>query len=513
MRTATPARHNPKYGPVVHFTDPGLLAPRYYTPPLSDDFTSDGPQLRYLFRQVWKDPQSGEFMELDRWQCAAIDHLLETYPDEWEDESLVGELRHRQACCILPRQSGKSVIGGALTLKALFLHVKSPIVVGTAGRNAAQAGIVFSRLRNTIRSSKNLANEFRRTPSARTMELKSGGTYVLYPARGDAVQGQDLTWGLLDELHLARPDLWAALMLGQRGQPRSLLIGISTAGDESCELVNSLTEQGRDLSDTPDPDSRFCYMEWSAPENLDVRSPEAVLSCNPRIYEGKISLTTVMQENKALTERDVARYVLCRTVRKTNSWMPLDHWQATTRKWPELPDGLKPTVVSVEITPGSTYATLTTAAVDDAGRVHTALYASVPNPPDSTIVEMLAELEDVYPDITVALDSYSGKGVAKLLVDEGTEPRMVTLADIANATAWAMAAIKDRRLTHCGTGLLNRQVRNAEAKLLPRGGYRVVPPKGGHNYVDAIQSFIVAGWMANKLADEPRETALGIGFG
>lgn len=498
------------YGPVVKFTNPGLLPPRYYTPPLSDNFTSAGPQVRHLFSKTWKDPQTGLFMVHDRWQCAAIDHMLETYPP---GHLMAGELRHRQSVIILPRQMGKSVIGGTLTLKALFLHTRSPIVVGTAGRNAAQAGIVFRRLRDTIRSSKALANEFRRTPSARTMELKSGGTYVLHPARGDAVQGQDLTWALLDELHLARPDLWAALMLGQRGQARSMLVGLSTAGDESCELVNALTEQGRDLSDTPDSDSRFFYAEWSAPEHLDIRSQEAVLSCNPRVYEGKIPLSLVMGENKSLTDRDVARYVLCRTVRKTNSWMPLDHWQATMRKWPELPNDLKPSVVSVEITPGSTYATLTTAGIDDSGRVHTALYASIPNPPDSLIVELLNELEAVYPDITFVLDNLTGKSVAKLLTDEGKNPRMVTLADIANATAWTMAAVKDRRITHCGTGLLNRQIRSAEAKLLPKGGYRVVPPKGGHNHVDAIQSFIMAAWSAHRLADEPTEPVLPLGFG
>jgi hypothetical protein len=496
------------YGPVVKFTDPGLLAPRYYTPPLSDVFTSDGPQTRHLFSKTWKDPQTGRFMQHDRWQAAAIDHLLETFPPGHE---MSGELRHRQGVIIVPRQSGKGILGGTLTIKALFLHVPSPIVVGTAGRNATQAGIVFRRLRETIRSSKPLANEFRRTPSARTMELKNGGTYTLHPSSGDAVQGQDLTFGLLDELHLAKTDLWVALTIGQRGQPRSMLVGLSTAGDETCELVNSLTEQGRDLSDTPDPDSRFFFAEWSAPEHLDVRSEEAVLSCNPRVFEGKIPLSLVMEDNKRFTERDVDRYTLCRTVRKTNSWMPLDQWQATARKSAELPNGLKPSVASCEITAGGTYATLTVAASDDGGRVHTALYASVPNPRDSLLVELLGELDAAFPDIVLVLDSLSGKSVSKLLADEGKTPRVVTLNDVANATAWTMAAIKDRRLTHCNTGLLNRQIRSAEAKLLPKGGYRVVPPKGNH--VDAIQSMIIAGWMANRLADEPAEHPISLGFG
>jgi phage terminase large subunit-like protein len=466
-----------------------VLPPRYASPPLSEEYTSQGPQLRKLFKAVWTNPQTGKPLELEPWQEELIDRILETNPD--------GTLRYRQVVVVVPRQSGKSLIAGALTLYALFLHARMPIVVGTAGKTAEQAGIVFNRLKTVIMSQPALKKFFKRVTSTRGMELKNGGVYNLYPSKGDSVQGVDLTYAILDELHLAKPELWSALEYGQRAQDMSQVVAITTAGTENSILLNNLMATGRDLANNPDPTSRFGYFEWSAPEHLRWDSEEAVLASNPRVASGAIPIDRIMDSIKTTLPAEYQRYTLNWVTKASDSWLPQEQWYAAKRKWPELPD--KPTVIHTEVTPGRTYATLSIACMTPDKRVHTQVLASIPNPLNSSLAEIIYEVAQEYPDITVTLDSLKGKDIGERLIEKGISVKYVTLSDIVDATAWAYNAVKKGTVTHDGASVLNRQINYAEIKVLPKGGYRVVPKKGYE--ADSVYAFLISAYMAFKLSD------------
>lgn len=474
----------------------GVLLPRFHTPPLSDDFPSAGPRLRVLVGKVWTDPQTGRPIMPEAWQSWLLDRVLEKYPP---GHPRAGELRFRQAVIVIPRQAGKSLLAAFLTLYALFQSARQPMVIGVAGRSATQAQIVFNRVRQAILANPSLRAQFKRVTASRGLELVNGGSYAVLPSLGAALQGYDLTAAVLDELHLARSETWEALMFGQRAQPKSLIVAITTAGTENAELLNTLTAKGRELSMSPDPDSRFGYWEWSAPTELPFDSPQAVLAAHPRVYSGAIPLDTVMDEIRTAHPDAVRQFTLNQTVKSVNTWLDAVVWQQANRR-AGIPAGLKPSVVSVEITPGSSYASLSLAAVDDQGRIHTEHVASVSNPATSRLVDLVEELVTAMPDLVVAVDSLRGKDLAQRLAAAGRTVRVVTLNDVAEATAWSYNALKAGTLIHCGSQLLSRQVVKAQAKPLPKGGFRVVPTK--NNDIDALQATLISAWLANRIADE-----------
>ncbi len=484
-----------------------LLLPRYYTPPLSEEFTSDGSRLINVFSKVWKNPQTGRLMQLEDWQIWLLNRMLERFPKGHKYE---GEIRYRQIVVILPRQSGKSLIAAALTLYALFAHARTPIVIGTAGHSAEQATIVFGRLKDTIMSVPQLKAKFKRKPGLRVMTLTSGGSYAVFPASGNAVQGQDLTFAILDELHLAKPELWSALVFGQRAQDMSVLTSITTAGDDSSDLLNTLTMQGRELAVNPDPDSRFGFFEWSCPteqESKDLGIPvipwnseEAILCCNPRVVSGAIPIERIMQENKYSSESEVRRYALNQPTKSRTLWMDLSSWRNVARKWAQFPPGVIPSVVAIELTSGGTYASVTLAGMDDKGKVHTQLHASIPNPATSYLVTMIRDLTKEYPDLQVATDSLRGKDIAAKLAEDGIPVRTINLNEVAESISWVFNAVKRKAITHCNASVINMQVKYAQAKALPRGGYRLISQN--NQELDAIYSTIFAAYTCHRVHDE-----------
>ncbi|WIM99398.1 terminase large subunit [Actinoplanes oblitus] len=474
-----------------------LLLPQFHTSPLSEDFTSAGPKLRKVFEAVWKDPQTGKFMKLDEWQAWLIDRILETYPP---GHRFAGELRYRQVVLCIPRQQGKSLIAACLSFYFLFMHVPQANVIGTAGRNENQAKIVYKRFRDAILASTLLRKEFGRTPGMGMMTTKSGSAYRIYPSNSDALQGEPITGGICDELHLMKQDVWDAVVYGQRAQNKSMLIGLSTAGDDKSELLENLITQGKALTEEHDPESRFGFFMWQAPEDLRWDSPEAVLSCNPAVACGRVPVERILEDLKTTMPEDYRRYTLNWTAKSRSGWMDMSRWRLAKRKWPELP--VSPTVAVAEFTPGNTYATIVLAGHDTNNMIHTYTLRIILEPTNAEVAEDLAMLRSFYPDIVIGLDSIDGRDVTERLKNVGIETRQISLGTYANAAVWLLNAVDKGKATHDGNGQLQLQVSKAVMKVLPRGGYRLATAKNGH--VDMVKATVEAAYIANMVKDEQK---------
>jgi len=99
-----------------------LQLPTRYTPPLSEDFPTDGHKVAELVRVAWRTPENPEGIELDEWQKWLLNHMLERYPEGHEH---AGELRFRQITVSVGRQNGKSLISAALAIWGMLMHYPS----------------------------------------------------------------------------------------------------------------------------------------------------------------------------------------------------------------------------------------------------------------------------------------------------------------------------------------------------------------------------------------------------
>ncbi|MFN9953977.1 MAG: terminase large subunit domain-containing protein, partial [bacterium] len=111
--------------------------------------------------------------------------------------------------------------------------------------SADQAKIVYRRLKHQVDSSELLAHFFSKSTEHRGLWTKDGtGIYKVIAAKAATAQGLHPSLVVFDELHVANEDVWTAMSLGSATRTDGLTIGITTAGDDTSNLLKHLYERG-----------------------------------------------------------------------------------------------------------------------------------------------------------------------------------------------------------------------------------------------------------------------------
>ena len=136
-----------------------LQLPTTWTPPLSDDFPSDGEKLAELVKAAWRSPENPQGLTLDPWQEWLLTHILERYPDGHE---LAGELRYRQVVVSMGRQNGKSLLASILGIYGMLMHQQSGASVISLASSIDQARIIYNRVLYVIQANPFLSKRFKK---------------------------------------------------------------------------------------------------------------------------------------------------------------------------------------------------------------------------------------------------------------------------------------------------------------------------------------------------------------
>lgn len=509
-------------------TPVGDWRPTRYTPTLSgsEEFTTEGDRLLAVAAEHWRSPEAVRFI-LDVWQAWLIRHVLETYPPDWPVEKLRGKLRYRQVVISIARQNGKSIIAAVLALWMLAMHVRGPRVVGMASLDQ-QAKIVYDRLKYAIDANPALLRELRTTgtrgihkratPHPRGLTLDQmkkrdrgatgldAGTYQILAAGEDPAQGQPVTGGIYDELHLGIAALWDAIVKGQTAKDNAILIGITTAGDDDSDLLIRLYADGEEA--LAGNDERFGFFVW---EGLtDDLTEDNVIAANPAIACGRVDLDITMNEARKLwrapadktgvTGRDrVIRYTLNRFVAgSADSWASLPSYLATATD-DIAHDG--EVVYSVDRSAGWEWATIQATSNHD-GRILTEVVAAIPDPDHDLIVEALTRLSRRGP-CAFALDRATLAAVAATMKDAGHEVWALTAAEMSAAAATGAATIARRALDHPGDPLTRSQMPKAKRRNGSEG-WRVSRTLSTSD-VDAIIALIAGVYVASVRPSDTRQ--------
>lgn len=424
------------------FTGSEVWAPTAFTPPLSDNPTSDGYRLIKLVEKYWLNPD-GSRVVLDEWQKQLLIAVLETYPN--------GKLRYRQVVISLGRQNGKSLIAAILSLYALIQHTRGPLVIGVASTRE-QAQIVYDRTHYVIKNVPRL-NKIIKPTGTRGLRFRDGsGSYQMRASKGEALQGLPVTLGICDELHILDAEVWDALVNGQRAQTNGILIGITTAGDDESFLLKRLYDQGKEA--LGDPESRFGFFLWEAPEGSTIDTPGALEAANPAIACGRIDVETVRSDVRALPEVDQKRYALNSWIPAVSGWLPGATWSACGTGG--IPEGASDLVWSVDRSQGQEWASIALSAKHE-GRLYTQLVASIPKPNVDQLTTILVDLTSRHGG-AVALDSYQLKPLANEMKSRGIECWPLSAVEMTNAASTIYAKIMRQELSHNNDALLSAQV-------------------------------------------------------
>ena len=469
-------------------------APARFTAPLVSDFDTAGPKLVALAQRHFRTPETG-LLQLDCWQRALINHVLERYPADWPVVELRGHLRYRQVIISMARQNGKSLLGAIFALFGLLQHVAGPSVVGLA-TSVEQANVVYQRVRYAVDNDAALGRRLKATGTRGIVRRDGSGSYQVKPSLTEGLQSVPITMAVADELHLMKRVQWDSIVQGQRAQAAALVAGITTAGDDESELLLHLYEVAdRAIAGHRE---RFGAFIWEAPAGSSIWTPGAMEAASPGIASGRIQLETARTDIQDQPLPDQQRYGLNQFIVQLAPWFPIDKWLNAPHTTGLDPDDQDDVVIGVARTESWEYATLVAAAKTDQGDLRTTVLATLVDPDQDELLDLCAALAARH-QATFAMDSASLSGLGKALRRCGHEVYILTQNEVCQASAGGFAAIQQGRLGHDGHRLTIHQWQRAR-RVTSGESWRI---SGRGQQADAVLATI----LAAHVADTTDETA------
>jgi phage terminase large subunit-like protein len=463
--------------------------PTAYTKPLSDNFVTDGDKLINISESLWRLPEKNdEKLVLTEWQKWLIRSVFERYPDDYDDINKAGRLRYKQVVISMPRKNGKSLLGALFAMYGMLLHEPAPEVVSVAA-SSDQAKVVYRRLLHQVQTSDLLKTLFSRSTEHRGLwTADSTGVYKVIAAKAATAQGLHPSMVVFDELHVANEDVWTAMSLGSATRPDGIIIGITTAGDDSSYLLKHLYERGY-KSIAQDKDfERFGFFLWEAPIGCDLDDEESIRRANPNLASGILSWESVKNEISTMPEPDARRYRLNQFVSSMNSWLPAGLWQS-------LDHGtvVNPKVFAIERTSSWEYASIVAAELQSDGIVHTELVGSFNN---TNIDEMLAACTKLQKyGVPFIMDGHTLSDLASTMKQKGFRVQTTSNKDLINASNNAYSRIIKKKLKHPKDEIVSLQMQRAIRKNI--GDSWKITRKDSSSDIDAALATVLAVWYVD----------------
>jgi phage terminase large subunit-like protein len=396
------------------------------------------------------------------------------------------------------RQNGKSEIVGALGLWSL-MRKAGEYSVGVASTRE-QAALVYDRLTRVISANPALQRRMARLTETRGVKTLDGSRYEIKSSSANTLQGIPVSVGVVDEVHLVSPKVWDALAAGTGARADTLLVGITTAGDESSELLTRLYANA-DKSIAGDLE-RFGAWIWEASEarvpDDDAELLALLREANPALASGRIDDRILLDDVRAMPKDDIVRYRLNRFIQSgAKTFIPFELWQKCQRPFgEEMPKG--DFVFAIDRTPDWAHATVAVATkIDDV--VHTELVASINKPTLEQLLFVCQQLVSFNPR-AVIVDGYTLRDLHKELRLRGFPAETATLGDIVNASSLFYARLARRTLQHGGDPLLSLQIPRTVRKIVGEG-YRV-SRRDSAVEIDAVMATLLAVHGADTLREQ-----------
>ena len=461
--------------------------PTYFTLPLSPEFPTDGNKVINISQTLWRLPEKNdEILVLTDWQKWLIQHVLERYPDDYPDPSKAGRLRYKQVVISMPRKNGKSLLGALFALYGMLLHEPAPEVISVAA-SADQAKIVYRRLKHQVDSSELLAHFFSKSTEHRGLWTKDGtGIYKVIAAKAATAQGLHPSLVVFDELHVANEDVWTAMSLGSATRTDGLTIGITTAGDDTSNLLKHLYERGMAAIQGQEDLERFGFFCWEAPQGCALDDEEAVRMANPQLASGILNWESVKNELATMPEPDARRYRLNQFVSSMNAWIPVGAWS-------QCPEGrpTNPEVFAIERTSGWEYVSIVTAQMQEDGKIATELVASLNNTDIDGVIKVCMELAKYGKPFIMDGNVLDDLGSA--LKQKGLRVQMTSNKDMISASNNTYSRIIKKQLVHPRDEIVTLQMQRAVRKNSGES-WRIARKDSGTD-IDAAVGTVLAIWF------------------
>lgn len=275
---------------------------------------------------------AGQNIRLEPWQCFI---LTTTYGWVRDGGAQDGKRRFRRAYTEVPRGNGKSALLSGLTLYALGADGEGGAEVYSAATTREQAKIVFRDSQSMIRMRAALMRSLHLSVEAHSISnRKTSGLYRALSSKSNSLDGLNLHFGCLDELHAHKTrEIYDVLetALGKRVQ--SMLFAITTAGSNRSGICYEVRDYvAKILKNTVKDESVFGVIytiddgdQWSDESSWIKANPNWGVSVQPDVI-GQLAAKAMQMPsavNNFLTKHlDV-------WVSSDIAWMDMRLWDAS----------------------------------------------------------------------------------------------------------------------------------------------------------------------------------------
>ena len=466
-----------------------MLYPARWTKPLSEHFESDADRLLQVVDLAYRDMDNPDGIKLDEWQVWLLRHLLERYPTDHPNPDLAGRLRYRSCVVSVPRQSGKSLIGAILGLWGVAMRNGQSFSLAS---NTEQAMVIYSRVLQTIMGNPELKEMFKKTTERRGIVSADGlSRYDVRPAKESSLQGLRVDTVLADELHIWKKGMWTAVIQGTAASPDGIVIGITTAGDATSETLIDLYKQG-ERSVNGDPAlERFGFFCWEAPEGSEIDG-DAILASNPAVECGRIPLERVLGDLATIPEHEARRYRLNQFISGVSeSWLPMPVFHANAGHG--IGD-LSGSVLSVSVNAKLDFGTIA-AAKKNGDKIETELVASLVNPSENRLYDLLTTLYKKHGCSAIVIDGNSMPSLQKRLKNASYPLWQLWSKEVAAACSTTFALFTQNKIEHNNDPLLIAQMPRGVARYVGENWY--LSRKASLGDIDSVLATILATYVAN----------------
>lgn len=386
----------------------------------------------------------------------------------------------------MPRKNGKSLLGALFALYGMLLHEPAPEVISVAA-SADQAKIVYRRLKHQVDSSELLGHFFTRSTEHRGLYTKDEqGIYKVIGANVATAQGLHPSMVVFDELHVAKEDVWTAMSLGSATRPDGIVIGITTAGDDTSELLKNLYTRGHGAIEGQEDLERFGFFCWEAPKGCRLDDEEAVRMANPQLASGILDWEAVKNELATMPLPDARRYRLNQFVSSMNAWIPVGAWVNLPTGRPNTPQ-----VFAIDRTSGWEFCSIVTAELLENGNTATELVASFNNTNIDEVVAACMKLAKYGKPFIMDSNVLDDLGAA--LKQKGLRVQFTSNKDLILASNNAYSRITNKEVIHPKDDIVSMQMQRAVRKNSGES-WRIARKDSGTD-IDAAVATVLAIWF------------------
>lgn len=403
---------------------------------------------------------------------------------------------------VLPRGNGKSGLVAAIALHHLFTFGEGARVMVVAQNDKAA-----QRLLDTAKRMVALEPELDERAQVYKDRIYVPGTdseFKAVASEQSAVEGEDLTLAIIDEIGFTDVDVYEAALLSTGKRPGSKLVAIGTPStprmrDKSPLL--GLVTAGR----AGDPTINL--VEYSAPDNCALDDEEALAAANPALGDW-LDLDVIRASMPPKTsEAEYRRARLGQWVLQSGeSFMPADAWGECARPGVAIPEGT-PVVLALDGSQRWDATVLMMASVSPVPHVEVAGWWFGDHDPDFEVSH--AEVENTILDFAerykvreVTADPYLWQRTLQVLQEEGLPVSKFSQSAgrMSPALAEFRAAALDGKVTHQDDHRVNAHMLAAQLIESGHGMKLGKPSKEMHidGAVATVMAYSRAFWLGSK---------------